>query len=104
MGSIGGGCLPFHRIRATLAIGALCVLVFLVQEALGEPAAWNLTMGFSLIPAVVTGEQPLPPAIPTLGKAFSLLSSLFLHADVWHVAGNVLFLWIFGDRVEGAMG
>jgi membrane associated rhomboid family serine protease len=89
---------------ATMLIAALCVLAFVVQAIVGEPAAWNLTMGFSLIPAVVTGERQLPPAIPTLGIGFSLASSMFLHADFWHVAGNVLFLWVFGDRVEEAMG
>lgn len=34
----------------------------------------------------------------------SLLSSLFIHADFLHLAGNMLFLWVFGDNIEYAIG
>jgi membrane associated rhomboid family serine protease len=34
----------------------------------------------------------------------SLFSSLFLHADFMHLAGNMIFLWIFGDNIEYAIG
>lgn len=89
---------------ATVAIVALCVLAFLVESALAGPAAWDFILGFSMIPAVVTGLRPLPPDIPSLGGGFSLLSSMFLHADLWHLVGNMLFLWLFGDSVEMALG
>ncbi len=32
------------------------------------------------------------------------LTSMFLHADIWHLGGNMLYLWIFGDNVEDKMG
>ncbi|MEN2984838.1 MAG: rhomboid family intramembrane serine protease [Dictyoglomaceae bacterium] len=35
---------------------------------------------------------------------FTLISSLFLHGSWAHILGNMLFLWIFGDNVEGSMG
>ena len=28
----------------------------------------------------------------------------FVHADMWHLAGNLVFLWVFGDNVEDALG
>jgi len=34
----------------------------------------------------------------------SLLTCMFLHGDFWHLAGNMLFLWIFGDNVEWRLG
>lgn len=34
----------------------------------------------------------------------SLFTSLFLHGGFWHLAGNMLFLWIFGDNVEHRLG
>ncbi len=34
----------------------------------------------------------------------TLLSSMFLHADLLHIGGNMLFLWIFGNNVEDSMG
>ena len=49
--------------------------------------------------AVVTGDVVLPSAIPTLGAAFSLLSAMFLHADFWHLAGNMMLLWLLGELI-----
>ncbi|ACY18079.1 rhomboid family intramembrane serine protease [Haliangium ochraceum] len=34
----------------------------------------------------------------------TLLSSMFLHADIWHLLGNMLYLWIYGDNVEHRLG
>jgi membrane associated rhomboid family serine protease len=94
------GFLPY----VTIAIIILCTLVFAMQAVLGEAARWDMLLGFSMIPAVVTGERILPPAIPTLGAGFSLISAMFLHADFWHLAGNMMLLWLVGDGVEGVMG
>ena len=33
-----------------------------------------------------------------------MLSYMFLHGDIWHLIGNLLFLWVFGDNIEDAMG
>lgn len=41
------------------------------------------------------------PAAPTLAGLFS---SLFLHGGVFHLLGNMLFLWIYGDNVEHRLG
>ncbi|EWY40981.1 membrane protein [Skermanella stibiiresistens SB22] len=89
---------------ATVAIVTLCVVLFAAQGALSEPAAWNFVLGFAMIPGVVMGDRPLPAGIPTFGGVFSLFSAMFLHADSWHLIGNMLFLWLFGDSVETAIG
>src|SRR5690606_23904954 len=34
----------------------------------------------------------------------TLLSYMFFHGDILHLAGNMLFLWVFGDNVEDALG
>ncbi|MBV1903444.1 MAG: rhomboid family intramembrane serine protease [Marinosulfonomonas sp.] len=45
------------------------------------------------------------PARITAGEGWhTLVSSLFLHAGVMHLAGNMLFLWIFGDNLEEQLG
>jgi membrane associated rhomboid family serine protease len=80
------------------------MLVFAMQAVLGEAAAWDMILGFSMIPAVVTGERVLPPVIPSFGAAFSVLSAMFLHADFWHLTGNMMLLWLLGDGVERVMG
>lgn len=44
------------------------------------------------------GFRPIAPSFP------ALFVSLFLHAGFMHLAGNMLFLWIYGDNVEGRLG
>ncbi|NLC70034.1 MAG: rhomboid family intramembrane serine protease [Desulfuromonadaceae bacterium] len=46
-------------------------------------------------------EYGFRPAAPSL---LTLVTSLFLHGGGAHLAGNMLFLWIFGDNVEGRLG
>jgi membrane associated rhomboid family serine protease len=36
--------------------------------------------------------------------AFTSLTSMFMHGDMWHVLGNMIYLWTFGRRVEDACG
>ena len=49
---------------------------------------------WALVPAEVSSGQEL----------HTLLTSMFLHGGWWHLAGNMLFLWIFGDNMEDAFG
>jgi membrane associated rhomboid family serine protease len=49
-------------------------------------------------PGVTGSVDPQPPTVVTP------LSSMFLHAGLLHIGGNMLFLWIFGNNVEDAMG
>jgi len=45
------------------------------------------------------------PALISQGENLhTLLTSVFLHAGVFHLAGNMLFLWIFGDNMEDELG
>ena len=50
------------------------------------------------IPAFLTGHASFEVAF------LPLVTSMFLHANFWHLAGNMLFLWIFGDNVEDFFG
>ena len=43
----------------------------------------------------------LPGAIPTWETVFT---SMFMHASIIHIGGNMIFLWIFGNNVEDSMG
>ncbi len=52
---------------------------------------------FALIPTQVTsGLDP--------GDVGDVFSSMFMHAGLAHIGGNMLYLWIFGDNVEDALG
>jgi len=58
---------------------------------------------FALIPGELLSGQDLPPTI-SVPIWFTLLTSMFLHGSILHLLGNMLYLWIFGDNVEDAMG
>jgi membrane associated rhomboid family serine protease len=54
---------------------------------------------------LVPGLQPMPLPLPDPFAAWiTLLTSMFLHGGIAHIAGNMLFLWIFGDNVEDYLG
>ena len=52
----------------------------------------------SRFPAALSGHAPLEAAF------LPVLTSMFLHAGIAHILGNMLFLWIFGDNVEDFYG
>jgi len=49
-------------------------------------------------------EAPAPLQSPIVPEKLTLLTYMFFHGDILHLAGNMLFLWVFGDNVEDAMG
>ncbi len=84
------------------ALIAACVAVFLVQLLSGNGGE-ALAKAFGFVPARLFHAAELGPGSLALG-ATGLFSSMFLHGGVLHLAGNMLFLWIFGDNVEDALG
>jgi membrane associated rhomboid family serine protease len=84
-------------------IGA-CIVVYLWQLSLGgERGVWAIHV-FGLIPALLTGQASLPPGIEVIPPAATVFSSMFLHGGFMHLAGNMLYLWIFGDNIEDSLG
>ncbi|UCF09552.1 MAG: rhomboid family intramembrane serine protease [Candidatus Bipolaricaulota bacterium] len=60
-------------------------------------------LAYGLVPGEFLRGVDLPPLIP-IPIWLTLLSMMFLHGGLLHVLGNLLYLWIFGDNVEDAMG
>jgi membrane associated rhomboid family serine protease len=100
---------------------AINVLVFVFLQQLGTNE--RFTYAFSTVPQEilsgqdiqtadrivehpVTGQQLLLPGLqPTPFSVYlTLLISMFMHGGIAHIAGNLLFLWIFGDNVEHRLG
>jgi rhomboid family protein len=50
----------------------------------------------------VAGVSGTPPGQPN--TLVTIFTSMFMHGGVLHIAGNMLFLWIFGNNVEDSMG
>jgi membrane associated rhomboid family serine protease len=100
---------PLEHIRRPFvnwAIIALTVAVHLVlqggllPEEVYIAAAWNL----GLTPVLFLDGQPPPADLGLVPELLTPLTYALVHADVWHLAGNMVFLWVFGDNVEDALG
>ena len=94
------------------------ILVFLLLQQLGSNDAF--TYAFSLVPAEITtgtdltGVQVIQDSLGNTGRIqhfdtplpvyFNFLSSMFMHGDIMHIFGNMLFLFIFGDNLENLLG
>ena len=80
----------------TVGIIVLNVLVFGFEFLLPVNALEGLVETWGLTPYRLAGLEPL---------AFvTVFTSMFLHSGVAHLLGNMLYLWIFGDNIEAAMG
>ena len=98
---------PLRHLKrpiANWALIAINVVVFLVvySEALGDPL--TLIRGFAIIPRVLFGEATLADWVIGPPAPATLVTSLFFHSSIYHLASNMLFLYVFGDNVEDAMG
>jgi len=98
---------PLRFIRRALvnnALIALNILIFLAMNAglFGDTERLDLALG--VIPAVLLDHSTLAKGIAIVPVPMTLLTSVFIHAGYAHLIGNMLFLWVFGDNVEDAMG
>ena len=104
-----------------VAIIILNVIVFVFFQGLGSND--NFTYAWSTVPQeIVTGRDVVTPdqrvqdpstgqivTVPGLKPTpisvyLTLLTSMFMHGSIAHIAGNMWFLWIFGDNIENSMG
>lgn len=114
---------PLDRIRfqyVTIALIFVNVLVFLLQVYL--PISDDMLGSLAVIPdklttwfASITGNSVhistpgalianTSPVEKIVSEPFTLVTYMFLHGSWIHLGGNMLFLWVFGDNVEDAMG
>jgi len=103
------------------AIIGLNIFVFVVLQQLGSND--QFTYSFSTVPreiltghdVVTSARQVVDPVsgqvltIPGLGPTpisvyITLFTSMFMHGGIAQIAGNMLFLWIFGDNIEDRIG
>ncbi|MFK7792466.1 MAG: rhomboid family intramembrane serine protease [Devosiaceae bacterium] len=95
---------PKKRITfqaVTVGLIVINVLIFLLfQGAVMDYPDFRL----ALIPITFFAEQTRPADLIFVPEEITVLSYSFLHGGWLHLAGNMLFLWVFGDNVEDAMG
>jgi len=72
---------------------AVFLLTYLVAPSMGIPVD-SIFIKYGLVPVdVLTGH-----------KLYTILTSMFLHGGITHIVGNMLYLYVFGDNTEAAMG
>src|SRR3954468_5223121 len=104
--------LPLHddnptTTRPYLTVGLMiaCTLAYVWQHLLMSPDdAERVAYSLGVIPAVLTGRETLPAELARVPVPITILTSMFMHGGFLHLAGNMLYLWIFGNNIEEAMG
>jgi len=109
----------------TVGLIVVNVLVFTLLQGFGGND--DFTMAFSTVPAeIMTGKDIVTPDGPEqqmrtadgrvevyrqpglkptpISVYLTLLTSMFMHGSLMHIAGNMWFLWIFGDNIEDDLG
>jgi membrane associated rhomboid family serine protease len=79
-------------------------LGFFWQLSLAGSASKYSLYQFGFVPALVLSDATLPADLAVVPAWMTIFTSMFLHGGWMHIGGNMLYLWIFGDNVEDAMG
>ena len=110
-----------RRAVVTLVLIGLNVAIYFgVQPSVHDPAINDFVYEYAAVPCEVSTNEPISqveyatgtcnelpegePRFPAKGVLFAVLVSMFLHGSFMHLAGNMLFLWIFGNNIEDHLG
>lgn len=88
----------------TIILIGLCVGVSIWQFTLSPQDEMRVALSYGLVPAVLFDHAMLAPDLQKIPAWLTPVTSMFLHGGFMHLAGNMLFLWIFGNNVEDSMG
>lgn len=98
--------LKYIRVQyVTISLIVIDVLVWLVTGVVSTRSFSDAAVvGLGYIPAVVFDFADLEPSLVLVPEDATYVTYAFLHGDFMHLASNMLFLWVFGDNVEDALG
>ncbi|MBM4137611.1 MAG: rhomboid family intramembrane serine protease [Nitrospira sp.] len=83
----------------TIGLIAFNILVFLGQIA--SPSGMEkISLSYGAIPQYILTFENVQPLHPVL----TIFSAMFMHGGILHLAGNMLYLWIFGNNIEDKLG
>jgi membrane associated rhomboid family serine protease len=95
-----------RRPYIVIALILINVAVFIYELTLQvdqEQRLARFIMAYGAVPAEIWNLRDLPPQID-YPIWITIFTSMFMHGGWLHIGGNMLYLWIFGDNVEDAMG
>ena len=85
----------------TIGLIAANVLVFLFEVGATDESMRAMVATYGVTPAALIRDTGVSAAV---SPYLTLFTSLFLHADFMHLIGNMIFLFVFGDDIEEALG
>ncbi|MBX3578650.1 MAG: rhomboid family intramembrane serine protease [Rhizobiaceae bacterium] len=88
----------------TIGLIAANVIVFMLANLRGDEVITRAAIGLGYIPSTIYDIVERGPGQVIVPDSFTYITYAFLHGDIWHLGGNMLFLWVFGDNVEDALG
>ncbi|OGW40052.1 MAG: rhomboid family intramembrane serine protease [Nitrospirae bacterium GWD2_57_9] len=100
--------IPIRDINPTQRFSIITTLLIVVNiavyvyEMLLGPRAEFFVQAFALVPRELFSPQL--NAAGSIPAWATVITSMFLHGGIFHVGGNMLYLWIFGNNIEDAMG
>ncbi|HCP00666.1 MAG TPA: rhomboid family intramembrane serine protease [Rhodospirillaceae bacterium] len=98
---------PRLYVRAhfvTIALIVVNTLIFVHQIGIEDADRFGAVVGYAVLPARFFDGLEVPTEIGSVSAILTLITHQFLHADWTHIAFNMLFLWVFGDNIEDALG
>jgi len=88
----------------TYCIIGLCILIFLMQLSSQSYQTGELFYSYGLIPSVLMSHNQLPMDLYAIPAWLTIFTSMFMHGGFMHLAGNMLYMWIFADNIEDNLG
>jgi len=87
----------------TISIVLVNIFIFVWSRTLSVGSEMELVHRYALVPKeLLTSLASRPDLLPY--NVLTIFTSMFLHGGILHIAGNLLYLWIFGNNVEDALG
>ncbi|HEY7523651.1 MAG TPA: rhomboid family intramembrane serine protease [Candidatus Limnocylindrales bacterium] len=90
----------------TVGLIVLCVVAFVIELGVlatdGSSGLTAFVVEHGVVPAELMGA--VSGSGTPIGEAADIVTSMFLHAGWLHLAGNMLYLWIFGNNIEDRLG
>jgi membrane associated rhomboid family serine protease len=88
----------------TLGLIAANVITYALASVMPDAAYELGVYGLGFIPAILLGGATLDPSLVLVPEGATYITYSFLHGSWLHLGSNMLFLWVFGDNVEDALG
>ena len=89
----------------TILLIVVNVLVFVSELGMSERELEIFVQSVGTVPVEIVSGRDIPPPSPVPGVVWvTLVTAMFVHGGFLHIASNMLYLWVFGDNVEDALG